>query len=401
MSTPIDSKAYETFVPRKNISRSVGREVASVYPQVEPHWSNHERAHAYHTSRAGLRLLNLDPNLYLDTLADLMNCSMIVDGEKHDFIQLFKSGGWLDWRYLTIMSFHNDAGFVMNNATTAGDVNVLKPVADGPIPQCRPANVKYVRVKLSLDYAAMITTQQRSTVLHAEYYIELPQTSRQVLDGLNQPRTLVTFHGVDDLRTLSVQEMLDQIISNVPYDVPITLSDPAFNTTSATVDEIEPTKQINKRILMLGMETIEEKMFAAVCPNMTNKPSAAVENIKQQMRDTEGNEIVCSIGMYYTRFMAAARPFAHAETCPVDLCKLVFIDGFHSNLRSAFEELYPRHSEPHDPRGRYQRTQLQVKRFFVLPPLPRVRYALFRILLDLKLGKPLPLVHIPAKLSVP
>ena len=53
---------------------------------------------------------------------------------------------------LSIVGFHNSTGAVMNNATTATDSKVVLSVIAGAVADCRPANVRFVRLQLELDF---------------------------------------------------------------------------------------------------------------------------------------------------------------------------------------------------------------------------------------------------------
>jgi hypothetical protein len=143
--------------------------------------STAERAHAHHVNVTALNNANLSPELFLDTLGLHQNASTIVEGHKVDFKEFFKSH-WLDSNFYNILTFHNSAGIGLNNATLAADPVVLLPVQDGVINQCRPADVRYVRLQLLLDFRPLCPAAgpTDNTMLRQEFYVELPQESNQV-----------------------------------------------------------------------------------------------------------------------------------------------------------------------------------------------------------------------------
>ncbi len=97
--------------------------------------------------------------------------------------------------HLTIMSFHDSAENVMNDAATVANAAILKPVVDGPINDRRPQDVRYVRLQLALDFCELCTAAcpHNNTTLCSSYYLELPQTSAMVNNGHGIPRTSLLF----------------------------------------------------------------------------------------------------------------------------------------------------------------------------------------------------------------
>jgi hypothetical protein len=280
-----------------------------------------------------------------------------IAGLKCDFLEYFEDH-WLDINNLTILSFHTSAGAVLD-ASIPGDINILCPVQNGAVANCRPADVRYVHLECVLDYADLAehAGPNDNTILRTVYYLELPQTVAVVLDGHNNnPRNLCTFHGVADLRTLTVQQIQDDILDHVPQDAPIGLAEAPFNVTNATVDDTN-MEHITRAILKLSLAMMETPIFQQLCPNYTDKPHAAVEGITLTYLDPEGNIVTHTVAQYNSFLSNASRTFAHLPEYPVDLC-LIFIRGLHPDVKSVFEEMYPNHSAPHDRSGHAQRTAL-------------------------------------------
>ena len=106
---------------------------------------------------------------------------------------------------MTILSFHNVKGDIVPDTMDAGDPAILLPVQDGILADCRKKDVKFVCVQLTLNFSPLVnvTTQAGPTILRVEYYIELLQMLRQLLNGTGTAYNLLTFHGPKNLRTLS------------------------------------------------------------------------------------------------------------------------------------------------------------------------------------------------------
>jgi hypothetical protein len=174
----------------------VGPATIGLYPVVKPLMLPHKRAHAFHINKTALAAQNINTRLQLDALGMQLNLSMTVDGTINDWFRFFYDS-WFDFSRLTILSFHNVKGDIIPDTMEAGNPAILLPVQDGLLANCRKKDVKFVHVQLTLDYSLLVnvTTQAGPTILRAEYYIELPQTSRQLFNGQQTAYKLLTFHG--------------------------------------------------------------------------------------------------------------------------------------------------------------------------------------------------------------
>jgi hypothetical protein len=150
------------------------------------------------------------------------------------------------------------------------------------------------------------------------------------------------------LRTLTVDQIHDDILAHVPQDSPVGLTEAAFNVTNATVDD---TVMEN----IQRWSNIEKDIFVHQCPGYTNNPCAAVEGITQTYPDAFGNIVRLSIAQYSSILQNATRTFAHLKVYPCDLCG-IFMQGVHPDIKAVFEELYDQHAAPHDRNGCAQPT---------------------------------------------
>jgi hypothetical protein len=101
----------------------------------------------------------------------------MVDGTINNWFRFFYDS-WFDFSKLTILSFHNVKGSIVQDTTVVADPAILLPVQDGVLSNCRKKEVKFVRVQLTLDFSPLVnaTPIAGPTILRAEYYIKLPQT---------------------------------------------------------------------------------------------------------------------------------------------------------------------------------------------------------------------------------
>ena len=345
------------FVPRALVPVPVGRLQVHLYPTVDSSMPIFERAHAFHINKTALSNLPIELGLQLDILGTQMNSSASVEGMKADWFHHFNTG-WKDFRNMTILSFHNSAGTIINDTTLNADGSILRPVVNGPINACRRPDVKYVRVQLTLDFRHLITLIDPGlTILRVDYYIELPQTSVAMVNNAGNPYQLVTYHGPDDIRTLTPQQLTQDILQQVHQDNPILLRASQFNLTAASTDSVELMASINDRILRLAYNQIAHSLFNELCPNYSDQPHAALEQVRQTYTDQDGVLQTSSVHAYYQKFRAAARPFSSQPTYPVSICNK-FIDGLDPRLMQTFRDNYPGWGIIHPLDGRTQKQEL-------------------------------------------
>ena len=345
-----------TFIPRDMVPVAIGKHTANLYPKVDTKMGIAERAYAFHVTSQALASVHVAPRVMLDVLGSQLNCSSTIDGIKADWSRHFDDH-WIDPACLTILSFHNSAGILMNNATTVADNLILKPVQNGAVVDCRPPDVKYVRLQLDLDFADLKKVEG-SVMLRTHYYVELPQTAVIVQNAAAADRQLVTWHGASDLRTLTVDQMRDDILDQTAYDMPLDLTASAFNVTNATVDDTVLITSLEDKIVRLAKPSIMYVIFDELCPSYTKKPHAAVEGVTQTIEDAEGNVITQDVNGFYQRFTRACRPFWSDRTFDVDVCRK-FLDGLDPLVSSALQEKYDKYHDRVPLDGRTQRDTLR------------------------------------------
>ena len=123
---------------------------------------------------------------------------------------------WANFANLSILSWHGANGNIISNTTTAADACILLPAQDGAANACRAPGVKFIRVQLALDYANLNRIDPApNTVLHREYYIQLPQHTVNLNNTAGNAYRLTTFTRPADLRTLSIAIINFALSSNL------------------------------------------------------------------------------------------------------------------------------------------------------------------------------------------
>ena len=346
------------FLPKPDVIVRVAKSDISLYPVLELDALPAERAYAFTINKNAIETVSADARLKLDVLGTQLNQAAFIDGAKQQLLSHWRSS-WIDMGFLSIVSFHDSTGAVMLNACTAADPKILLPCAAGIIANCRPPDVRFVRLQLELDFAPVCPGATGNTILRAMYYLELPQTSVDLANGAGVIRSLVTFHGTADIRTLSVLGIRNEIIEQGPYDGPIDLSAAPDFATEATVDDEAIETAIIKKIFRIGFSPIIRAVFINLCPNFSDKPQANVENVSMSVVDPDGNNIVLSVNNYNVCFWGAIRTFMFEDTWPID-CAAQFMKGLHTDLRKKVEAAYPTWHQQHPRDALSQRTALAV-----------------------------------------
>ena len=154
------------------------------------------------------------------------------------------------------------------------------------------------------------------TILRSQYYIELPQTTRVLTNGVGVAYNLTTWHGVDDLSTLLVANIRLLILDVVIQSGPIALLQADFNLGEANIDSNGLVETIHAKILKLGFNHITHSIFAQLCPNYSDQPHAALDHIQQSGVGPDGQLVTSSAIEFYQRIMNASRPFQSQRTYP-------------------------------------------------------------------------------------
>jgi hypothetical protein len=131
------------FAPCALVPVSIGRTSINLYQCVDNSIQPHEQAHAYHINLTAPSSQNIEPRLQLEALGHQLNLQATVDGVISDWFCFFLDR-WYDFSRLEILSFHSMVGDVNENTMLAADLNILLPVQNGNIANCRQPNIKFV-----------------------------------------------------------------------------------------------------------------------------------------------------------------------------------------------------------------------------------------------------------------
>ncbi len=214
-------------------------------------------------------------------------------------------------------------------------------------------------MQLNLDFSSLVPPGvQGLTILRVEYYIELPQSSQDMLNGNAQNYRITSWLGASDLRTIPAVKFGQNVLDHTLQDGPINLLCPDFNLTSAKTDSTNIEAEISSKIIRLATPSVLESLFNQLCPGYSKEPHAALDHVRQTYNDANGSKVFSCVYDYYTQILAASRPFIDMETLPVSVCQ-AFIDGLDQHLSAGFRTHFPTYSIPQDCSAIHQRTVLQ------------------------------------------
>ncbi len=229
---------------------------------------------------------------------------------------------------------------------------------NGIVTACRQQDIKFVWVQCIINFAPLVTAlpYPTGTVLHAAYYIELPQGTRAMTNGNGGAYTLVSYLGPTDLRTLTPPKDKAQILDVCLQDGPVLLQASNFNLATANTDANAFAINTERKILKIAWHQICTSIFNEICPEYSNQPQAALEHIKQSYQDGDGNVVCTPAFAYYQRMMNAMQPFAGDERFPISICNKL-IDGIDQRLVPIFHRHYQAYAVIHNLQASYQRSR--------------------------------------------
>jgi len=314
----------------------------------------HEHTHVFQVNKSTQKDLPTNFQLVIDAFGVQLNASLTVEGILSDWRRFFQER-WMNFTNLLILSFHRSNGDRIDTTTTAGDAAILLPIINGNLNNCRQQDVQFVQVQCNLDFVGLTTVNLYPvvTILRASYYIALPQSSRAMTNGAGAAYTLISFLGVNNIRTLTPEDAKADILIPVHQDGPIMLVASDFNLTHSNTDTHSIAADIDGKILKLAWHQLCASIFTKICPGYSIQPQAALEHIKQLFLESEGNLICTPIFAYYQRMMNAMCLFAGKAVFPKSVCNAL-IDGMDKRLLAIFRRNYANQSIIHNQTALFQ-----------------------------------------------
>jgi hypothetical protein len=108
------------FVPCKLEIVTIGCTSVSLYPQVNEKMTNPKKAMAYQHNKTALASADLNQREHILTLADQLNLMLTAKSSLANWERML-SHNWANFKYLTILSWHDAKGTAIALTMTAGD----------------------------------------------------------------------------------------------------------------------------------------------------------------------------------------------------------------------------------------------------------------------------------------
>ena len=337
----------QRFIPDACQQASFGAgHILTIYKPITNGMSPAEAAHSMHMLRATIiNATNVPIEARLQGLGTYSNQSTIVSQIMQDFLRHFHDNVFeLSSPNHELLAFLDSSGAVINNAGTAANPLILKPVQNGVIADCRPADLSFVRFKITCSFVPCIepsiVTNSPSEQISIESILALPQTTVIVNDGNNNPRQLTTFHGPANLR-LPMPDVVNQILRHTLQTGPAILGPPAHHNGTTCTLLYEPiASTIGNSILELALPTAIAAAYEAVCPGHVANPQSAIAEIKQTYVTDDNNKVTIPVQEYFNNYTAAAAPLLQGIDTGIDIFT-PFIDGLNDDLQRVVEQRNP------------------------------------------------------------
>jgi hypothetical protein len=122
-------------------------------------------------------------------------------------------------------------------------------------------------------------------ILWVKFYIELPQSLCDMMNGNNQPYCLTTWLGDADLRAIAAANFACDVLAHTLQDRPINLLCPNFNLTSAKTDSSNIEAETSSKIIRLASPLVLDTFFNQLCPGYSQEPHATLDHVQQTYDD--------------------------------------------------------------------------------------------------------------------
>ena len=207
-----------------------------------------------------------------------------------------------------VISYHNSAGQARPNTVTDADPQILKGTGDmvgaTAAADRRELDLKYVTVQTQIDFSFI--TKDDKNKYDVVTVIELPMEDKPVIDAAAGNIATNTFQGNADIRTYTLGEFKEDILSETRQSRAASLKEPAFGTRIATLDTIKMDDFLKDQFIDGCMKYLQDQVFSMACPGLAYRPSNALLDVKQIFDDDNGNEQRLSMNQFFIAMYSAA-----------------------------------------------------------------------------------------------
>ena len=123
---PAKAKNSLTFMTHPDVIARIAKSDVSFYLMLQHGWHVAKCAYAFHVNKNATEAISAEACLKIDFVDVQLNQAAFADGAKDEWICLFLRN-LLNMDHLTIVSFHNSSGTVIDNAMTVLDERIFSP----------------------------------------------------------------------------------------------------------------------------------------------------------------------------------------------------------------------------------------------------------------------------------
>jgi hypothetical protein len=185
-----------------------------------------------------------------------------------------------------------------------------------------------------------------NAILQGEYYIQLPQSSIDLVNGSHVNNKLTMLLGAADLRALSPMEVKHDILDITHQDSPFNQLVPNFNLSSCYTDSSAIYGELKLLVVRIALDTIHQILFMVLVPSYSIEPHNVLDHIWQCYVNTEGKTVQLSTQVYYSIFLNAICLFCNLEEYPINLAG-IFQDHIDPSMQKGFHSHYPQYGQSH------------------------------------------------------
>jgi hypothetical protein len=322
------------FIPKALETVKYEGKTIQAYPIVGPDAPASERIYALLCNKHAAENAFLSP---LQTISFYSSrCGM--DAHARVFVAQWMSRfrhQWCNPAALEVLSYHDTTGAILNDAIDPV-TRTLRPIDDGTIDTRRPANVRFVHVRCTLDYHDLHHTNS-PCVVKLEYFIPLPIGNVTFLNTAGNPVNRYTCTIPGDPFSLTTAEFRDQVLVPSGVGGPCGLLPPALGSTECAIDDINKWQQLQYKIASAAHDSIYHNLREHLAPGFSATAFATCEKITMAFQDEDGNSVSLTVLEYYNALLQGAVTFLEDESFQYNLANH-FVNNLERNVRDMFEE---------------------------------------------------------------
>ena len=327
------------FIPRKLESVKYAGITLLAYPEVDHTNKPSERIFSILTNK------NAAEGAYLDAASVVTFYASRAGLDTHARMVMSQWTSrlmtkWADPAALTVISYHNLRGSVINSAVDTA-TGVLKDITDGTRNTRRPEGVKFALVRLPLDFTDL-NPSGAATSTNLEYFLPLPYGPVTFTEPTGTDVTRNTCTIVGDPFALTKEEFKAQVLIPCGCSGPGKIKDLQLGESECTLDEVEKARELNNAIITLGSDAIFSRLKELAAPQHDSSLHSTVEKIKQSYIDDDGNTVTLTVHEYYNATLRAAAPILGLLQFPINVAT-----NFVHNLVPEIKERFEAKSKSH------------------------------------------------------